>query len=125
MVNLTRIDLGNARELQNLGFFEASEAEQMEVVYNFLTKKLGVYEFSAYGFQTCNGIFYILYRLRKPIPLIIQNKLIQTDGLPYIKVLFVRSSVGTLPAEQGYSFYQWYNQIKATREQLTEDLREK
>lgn len=57
------------------------------------------------------------------VTLILTNTL--CGELPDVKIRFVKSSVGTLPAEQGYSFYQWYNQIKATREQLTEDLKEK
>lgn len=60
------------------------------------------------------------------VTLILTNKtrLPRIEDLPEVRVMFVQSSVGTLPAEQGYSFYQWYNQIKATREQLTEDLKD-
>lgn len=61
------------------------------------------------------------------VTLILTNKtrLPRIEDLPEVRVMFVQSSVGALPAEQGYDYFQWWHQIKATREQLTEDLKEK
>ena len=55
------------------------------------------------------------------VTLILTNTLCGLE--PDVKIRFVQSSVGTLPAEQGIDYFQWWHQIKATREQLTEDLK--
>lgn len=56
------------------------------------------------------------------VTLILTNTLCGLE--PDVKIRFVKSSVGMLPSEQNISFYQWWHQIKATREQLTEDLKD-
>ncbi len=58
------------------------------------------------------------------VTLIHINRLVKTNDLPSIQIVFVQSTTGTLPQEKGIDFYQWYYQIKAEREALTEMLNE-
>lgn len=105
-------------------------AERLEFAREFLQDELRIFDLKTYGFtlSICDNSMYnlyVIYEKKPPVALIVRNKLIKDeDGLPWTKVLFVRSSVGSLPEEQGMSFFQWNFQIKAEREELTRQLKE-
>lgn len=109
---------------------DINDAERLEFAREFLQDELRIFDLITYGFtlSSCdNSLYnlYVIYEKKPPVALIVRNKLIKDeDGLPWTKVLFVRSSVGSLPEEQGMSFFQWNFQIKAEREELTRQLKE-